>query len=99
MMRKRNGCRRWMWSVSENEDDDWGSGETKKLKSRMTEREESPSIEEDFLEMKSSSNRLWRKWTAWICDGQRVEEEPSLFLPLAAFSCSGLFLVIKNCSR
>jgi hypothetical protein len=95
MMRKRNGSRRWVWRESEDEDDDWGCGETKKSKSRTTEKEESPSIEEDFLAMKSSSNPLWMKWTSWICDGQRVEEEPSLFL-LAAFSCSGLFLVVKT---
>lgn len=72
MMRKRNGSRRWVWRESEDdEDDDWGCGETKTSKSRTTEKEGSPSMEEDFLAMKSSSNPLWMKWIAWICDGQR----------------------------
>lgn len=98
MMRKRNGSRRWVWRESEDdEDDDWGCGETKTSKSRTTEKEGSPSMEEDFLAMKSSSNPLWMKWIAWICDGQRGEEEPYLFLLYGVFlfwSFSGY----QNCS-
>jgi hypothetical protein len=77
MMRRRSGCERWMWRESEADEE---CGETKKLKSRMIEKGESPSMEEGCLEMRSSSNPLWWKWSAWICDGQRVEEEPSLLL-------------------
>lgn len=85
-----------MWRESEA-DEDWG-GETKKLKSRMIEKEESPSMEEGFPEMRSSSNPLWRKWIAWICVEQRVEEEPSLLLRrllFRRFPVPDLFLVIK----